>query len=80
MSSDTNERYIGGQVRSRANVILTRRDDLRVVQTKEQTDLDLHVYVDRESNGIQAGMLPLRSPVLVIQPPRTPATAPAAAS
>jgi hypothetical protein len=35
MTSQTNERYIGGQVLSRANVILTRRDDLRVVETKE---------------------------------------------
>ena len=48
MTSETNERYIGSQVQSRANVILTRRDDLRVVQTKEQAGLDMHVYVDRE--------------------------------
>ena len=47
MTGETNERYLGGQVRSRANVILTRRDDLRVVETKEQTGLDMHVYVDR---------------------------------
>ena len=53
MTSETNERYIGGQVRSRANVILTRRDDLRVVLTKEQTGLDLHVYVDREDKPMR---------------------------
>jgi hypothetical protein len=53
MTSETNERYIGGQVRSRANVILTRRDDLRVVETKEQTDLDMHVYVDREDKPMR---------------------------
>jgi hypothetical protein len=53
MTSETNERYIGGQVLSRANVILTRRDDLRVVQTKEQTGLDMHVYVDREDKPMR---------------------------
>ena len=53
MTSETNERYLGGQVRSRANVILTRRDDLRVVETKEQTGLDMHVYVDREDKPMR---------------------------
>ena len=53
MTSETNERYIGGQVRSRANVILTRRDDLRVVETKDQTGLDMHVYVDREDKPMR---------------------------
>lgn len=53
MTSETNERYIGGQVRSRANVILTRRDDLRVVETGEQTDLDMHVYVEREDKPMR---------------------------
>ena len=53
MTSETNERYIGGQVRSRANVLLTRRDDLRVVETKEQTGLDMHVYVDREDKPMR---------------------------
>src|SRR4051812_41504006 len=53
MTSQTNDRYIGTQVRSRARVILTRRDDLRVVETKDQTDLDLHVYVDREDKSMR---------------------------
>jgi hypothetical protein len=53
MPEETNERYLGGQVRSRANVILTRRDDLRVVETKEQTGLDMHVYVDREDKPMR---------------------------
>jgi hypothetical protein len=53
MSSETNERSIGGQVRSRANVILTRRDDLRVVETKKQTGLDMHVFVDREDKPMR---------------------------
>jgi hypothetical protein len=53
MAGETNERYIGGQVRSRANVILPRRDDLRVVETKEQTGLDMHVYVDREDKPMR---------------------------
>jgi hypothetical protein len=53
MTSETSERSIGGQVRSRANVILTRRDDLRVVETKEQTGLDLHVYADREDKPMR---------------------------
>ena len=53
MTGETNERYLGSQVRSRANVILTRRDDLRVVQTKEQPHLDMHVYVDREDKPMR---------------------------
>jgi len=53
MTRETNERYIGDQVRSRANVILTRRDDLRIVETKEQTGLDIHVYVDREDKPMR---------------------------
>src|SRR6185312_476630 len=53
MTSETNERYIGGQVRSRANVILTRRDDLQVVETKGETGLDMHVYVDREDKPMR---------------------------
>lgn len=53
MSAETNDRYLGGQVRARANVILTRRDDLRVVETKEQTGLDLHVHVDREDRPMR---------------------------
>src|SRR5436305_355635 len=53
MTCETNEPSIGGQVRSRANVILTRRDDLRVVETKEDTGLDMHVYVDREDKPMR---------------------------
>jgi hypothetical protein len=53
MANETNERYIGGQVRSRANVILTRREDLRVVETKDQTGLDMHVYVNREDKPMR---------------------------
>ncbi len=53
MTGDINERHIGGQVRTRANVILTRRDDLRVVDTKEQTGLDLHVHVEREDKPMR---------------------------
>ena len=53
MTSETNERFIGSQVQSRANVILTRRDDLQVVETKKQTGLDMHVYVDREDKPMR---------------------------
>lgn len=45
--------FFGGQVRSRANVILTRREDLRGVETKEQTGLDMRVYVDREDKPMR---------------------------
>jgi hypothetical protein len=53
MTQETNERYIGGLVRSRANVILTRRDDLRVLESKEETGLDMHVHVDREDKPMR---------------------------
>ncbi len=53
MTTETNDRYVGTQVLSRANVILTRRGDLRVVETREQTRLDMHVYVDREDKPMR---------------------------
>src|SRR3954454_3463673 len=53
MTTETNERYIGGQVRSRATVLPPGRDALRVVERKEQPGLDLHVYVDREDKPMR---------------------------
>ncbi len=53
MTKETNDRYIGGQMRSRANVVLSRRDDLRVVEAKEETGLELLVYVDREDKPMR---------------------------
>jgi hypothetical protein len=53
MTRQTNKRYIADQVGARANVILTRRGDLQVVETKEQSGLDMHVYVDREDKPMR---------------------------
>jgi hypothetical protein len=40
-------------LRTWASSILTRRDNLRPVQTTEQTGLDMHVYVAREDKPMR---------------------------
>jgi hypothetical protein len=41
------------QVRALATVILTRRGDLTVVETKKDTGLDFHVYIEREDKPMR---------------------------
>src|SRR5262245_51640635 len=36
-----------------ATVILTRRDDLTITETKQSTGLDFHVFVDREDKPMR---------------------------
>jgi hypothetical protein len=53
VTNESKERLLSDQVRARAVVILTRRGDLTVVETKQNTALDLHVYIDREDKPMR---------------------------
>jgi hypothetical protein len=47
------ETFLAEWLRARAVVILTRRDDLTIRETKANTGLDLHVYIDREDKPMR---------------------------
>ncbi len=53
MSNDAKEHFIADRVRALAAILLTRRDDLKLVETKQSTGLDYHVYIDREDNPMR---------------------------
>jgi len=44
VTNDSEHRFLAAQVRALATVILTRRGDLTVVESKQDTGLDFHVY------------------------------------
>ncbi len=48
MTDESKELFLADRVRAMATVILTRRDDLTITETKQSTGLDFHVYIDRE--------------------------------
>jgi hypothetical protein len=48
MTDEAREKLLGDQVRTRATVLLTRRGDQTVVETKRDIGLDFHVYIERE--------------------------------
>src|SRR5947207_10915100 len=49
MTNDAKEQFLAERVRALATVVLTRRGDLTVVDTKKDTGLDFHVYIAREN-------------------------------
>src|SRR5439155_15954537 len=53
MTNETKERFIADQVRALATIVLTRRGDLTIVETKKDTGLDFHVYIDREDKPMR---------------------------
>ncbi len=53
MTNETKEQFIADQVRALATIILTRRGDLTIVETKKDTGLDFHVYIDREDKPMR---------------------------
>ena len=53
MTNDSKERLLAERLRALATVILTRRGDLTVVESKQDTGLDFHVYVDREDKPMR---------------------------
>ena len=53
MTNEAKEQFIADQVRVMATVILTRRGDLTIVDTRRDTDLDMHVYIKREDKAMR---------------------------
>jgi hypothetical protein len=53
MTDDAKEQFLAERVRALATVILTRRDDLAVTETKQGTGLDFHVSIQREDNPMR---------------------------
>ena len=53
MTNDSKKRFVAEWVRVHATIILTRRDDLTIVDTKRDTGLDLHVFIEREDKPMR---------------------------
>src|SRR5712671_3805148 len=53
MTNEAKDQFIAEQVRALATVILTRRSDLTIVDTRQNTGLDLHVYLNREDKPMR---------------------------
>ncbi len=53
MGNEPRTGYLADQVRVRAAMVLSRRGDLTVVETKKDTGLDFHVYVEREDRDMR---------------------------
>ena len=53
MTTEAKEHFISDRVRALATILLTRRDDLKLVETKQSTGLDYHVYIEREDNPMR---------------------------
>ncbi len=53
MTDERKEQFIAESVRAIATVILTRRGDLTIVDTKKDTGVDLHVQIEREDKPMR---------------------------
>ncbi len=53
MTGEAKELFLADRMRAMAAVILTRRDDLVINETKQSTGLDLHVFIDREDKPMR---------------------------
>jgi hypothetical protein len=53
VTNESKEQLFAEQVRALATIILTRRDDLTIAQTRKETGLDFHVSVDREDKPMR---------------------------
>jgi hypothetical protein len=53
MTNEDRELFLSQQVRTLATIILTRRGDLTIMETKKDTGLDFHVYIDREDKPMR---------------------------
>jgi hypothetical protein len=53
VTNEAKEQLLAERVRALATVILTRRGDLTVVDTKRDTGLDLHVSIEREDKPMR---------------------------
>ncbi len=53
MTNDSREQLLAERLRALATVLLTRRGDLAIVETKRDTGLDFHVSIDREDKSMR---------------------------
>jgi len=53
MTNESKEHFIADQVRALATIILTRRGDLTIMETKKDTGLDFHVTIGREDKPMR---------------------------
>jgi hypothetical protein len=53
MTSESKDKFVAEQVRALATIILTRRGDLTVTETKQDTGLDFHVSIEREDKPMR---------------------------
>ena len=53
MTKESQDRFFAERVRALATVVLTRRGDLTLVETKKDTGLDFHVQIEREDKAMR---------------------------
>jgi hypothetical protein len=53
VTNDAKELFFADRVRALATVVLSRRDDLTITETKQSTGLDFHVYIEREDKPMR---------------------------
>jgi hypothetical protein len=53
VTDESKDQLIGERARALATIVLTRRGDLTVVETKMDTGLDFLVYIDREDKPMR---------------------------
>lgn len=53
MTNKLNDTFIANRALVLATVILTRRGDLEIRETKKDTGLDLHVFIEREDKAMR---------------------------
>jgi hypothetical protein len=53
VTNESKDQLIGERARALATIILTRRSDLTIVDTKKDTGLDFHVSIEREDNPMR---------------------------
>ena len=53
MTNGAKEQLFADQARAMATVLLTRRGDLTIVDTRRDAGLDLHVYINREDKPMR---------------------------
>jgi hypothetical protein len=53
VTNEAKEQFLAERIRALATIILTRRGDLTVAETKRGTGLDFHVFIDREDKPMR---------------------------
>jgi hypothetical protein len=53
VTDESKQRFFADRALALATIILTRRDDLSIAETRKETGLDLHVSIDREDKPMR---------------------------